>query len=349
MSTNSISFVSLGLVVLDEIRFSNKTPLRDVVGGSGVYATLGARLFLPAELSSSLGLVLRTGNDFPSKTRDLLESWGFTLVVERDTDKPSTRGLLEYKDITFGPKTFRYTTTPLQVPIGSLKGTPLLASESFHFLEIPDSITNRVSELLDLRELGGVAKRPIIIWEPSPLACNAENLQACIDAARVGDVISPNHIELALLFGERSLFPLDQMKIESLAQRFLDSGVGPEGKGIVVIRAGENGCLVAARNISFTWLPPFYGPGAAGERDAKVVDATGAGNAFLGAFGVGYVKTGDAIEAACYGAVAASLALEQVGMPEKSVNASEELWNFESVLSRLRRYRRRIGLPEMQV
>ncbi|KAL4791473.1 Ribokinase-like protein [Aspergillus venezuelensis] len=349
MAANTISFVSLGLVVLDEIRFPNKAPLRDVVGGSGAYATLGARLFLPGQLRSSLGLVLRTGNDFPSKIRDSLESWDPTLVVEKDADKPSTRGLLEYKDTTFGPKTFKYTTTPLQVPIGSLRGASLLVSESFHFLERPDTTGNRVSELLSLRKLGGVTKRPIIIWEPSPLACNAENLQACIDAARVVDVISPNHIELAVLFGEPTLYPFDRTKIESLAQRVVDSGVGPEGKGTVVIRAGENGCLVAARDNPFIWLPPFYELGATGERDAKVVDPTGAGNAFLGAFGVGYVRTRDAIEAACYGAVAASFALEQVGMPGKSVNASEELWNGESVLSRLRQYRRRIGQAEMQV
>ncbi|KAL4947514.1 putative PfkB family kinase [Aspergillus filifer] len=348
MAANSISFVSLGLVVLDEICFSNKAPLRDVLGGSGAHATLGARLFLPGGLSSSVGLVLRTGNDFPSKTRDALESWGPTLVVERNADKPSTRGLLEYQDTTFGPKTFKYTTTPLQVPISSLRNAPLLASESFHFLEIPDAIGNRVSELLDLRKLGGVPKRPVIIWEPSPLACNAENLQACIDAARVVDVLSPNHVELAALFGEYPSDSYDRIKIESLARRFIDSGVGPEGKGTVVIRAGENGCLVAARDIRLTWLPPFYKPSAANERDAKVVDPTGAGNAFLGAFGVGFVTTGNAIEAACYGSIAASFALEQVGMPNKSGNSTEELWNGESVLLRLREYRRSTGLPEMR-
>ncbi len=37
MTTPSISFVSLGLVVLDEIRLSNEKPLTDVVGGSGAY------------------------------------------------------------------------------------------------------------------------------------------------------------------------------------------------------------------------------------------------------------------------------------------------------------------------
>ncbi|KAL4942739.1 hypothetical protein BDV06DRAFT_191558, partial [Aspergillus oleicola] len=348
MAAGSIFFVSLGLVVLDEIRFPNRVPLKDAVGGSGAYATLGARLFLPASLSSSLGLVLRVGNDFPSETSNALESWDATLVVEKETDKPSTRGLLEYKDTTFGPKAFMYTTPVLPLRVENLKGSPLLASESIHFLESPYAIGDRVLELVYLRKREGVLKRPLIIWEPAPLACKAENLQACIDAAGLIDVFSPNHLELATLFKEQLSFYVDKTKIESLAQRFLDSGIGPEGQGIVIIRAGENGCLVAARHIPFTWLPPFYQLGPSKERDAKVIDPTGAGNAFLGAFAIGYINTGDAVEATCYGSVAASFALEQVGMPKKSVNESEELWNGESVLSRLRQYRRAIGLPEME-
>lgn len=32
-----ISFTSFGLVVLDEIRFPNRSPLTNVLGGSGAY------------------------------------------------------------------------------------------------------------------------------------------------------------------------------------------------------------------------------------------------------------------------------------------------------------------------
>lgn len=37
MQEANISFTSLGLVVLDEIRFPNRTPLTDILGGSGTY------------------------------------------------------------------------------------------------------------------------------------------------------------------------------------------------------------------------------------------------------------------------------------------------------------------------
>ncbi|KAL4784137.1 Ribokinase-like protein [Aspergillus varians] len=334
MRPHHVSFASLGLV----------SPLTDVLGGSGAYATLGARLFLPTPLSCSLGWMLHIGNDFPQPTQDLLEHWDATLIVNKESNKLSTRGLLEYKDTTFGPKAFKYTTPILQVPVSSLKGTPLLASEVYHFLESPQDLKSRVSDLLVLRECEGVVSRPLIIWEPAPPACKVENLQPCIDAANMVDVFSPNHLELAALFGDPPSSAGNKGKIESLALRLLDSGVGPEGKGTVIVRAGEHGCVVCTRHTSPKWLPSFYKSGPGGEHDAKVVDPTGAGNTFLGAYAIGYLNTGNVIEAACYGSVGASFALEQVGMPQRSNNASGEIWNGTRVVSRLREYQQAIGL-----
>ncbi|GIK03397.1 hypothetical protein Aspvir_007466 [Aspergillus viridinutans] len=347
MNTPSISFTSLGLVVLDEIRFPNQEPLLDVLGGSGAYATLGARLFLRHPLSHTLGWMIHTGNDFPKLMEDRLKSWDATLIVERESDKPSTRGLLEYEDTTFGPKHFTYTTPLLPVHDSNIKNTPLLTSKAYHYLETPHDIKTRVSSLLALRREAGALDRPFIIWEPAPYSCKPENLQPCLDAARVVDVLSPNHLELAALFGESPATAQDKATIESLARRILESGIGPDGKGTVVVRAGENGSVVVARDIPPTWLPPFYTSGPGWTQQSKVVDPTGAGNAFLGAYAVGYLHTGNVVEAACYGAVGGSFALEQVGMPEKSDGEDGELWNGAAVLGRLREYRESVGLAAL--
>jgi len=37
---SDVTFVSLGMVVLDELRFPGKAPLLDVIGGSGAYSTI---------------------------------------------------------------------------------------------------------------------------------------------------------------------------------------------------------------------------------------------------------------------------------------------------------------------
>jgi len=218
-----------------------------------------------------------------------------------------------------------------------LQGTALLNSKVYHYLASPQDMKTRVSNILALREQAGILDRPLIIWEPAPLSCKPENLQDCLAVAALVDVFSPNHLELAALF-ESLPVASDRSKVEKLAMKFLSSGVGPEGKGAVVIRAGENGCFVQSRKIIPKWLPPFYMAGRGAEQVAKVVDPTGAGNSFLGAFSIGYLQTGHIIEAACYGSVAASFALEQVGIPEKSNEGDRELWNGAGVLERLHEY-----------
>jgi hypothetical protein len=65
-------------------------------------ATLGARLFLPAAESRTLGWILHVGKDFPHDLENKLADWGATLIVSRRQNVPSTRGLLEYTDNAFG-------------------------------------------------------------------------------------------------------------------------------------------------------------------------------------------------------------------------------------------------------
>jgi len=71
----------------------------------------------------------------------------------------------------------------------------------------------------------------------------------------------------------------------------------------------------------------------------KVIDPTGAGNAFMGGFAIGFVETGDVIKAISYGAVSSSFALEQIGIPRRAVaEDGSELWNGDCVSSRLDLY-----------
>ena len=58
-------------------------------------------------------------------------------------------------------------------------------------------------------------------------------------------------------------------------------------------------------------MPPYHLPGS-----TSVVDPTGAGNAFLGGAAMGYLEHGDFLKAAAYGSVAASFAVETVGLPD---------------------------------
>ncbi|OKL60801.1 hypothetical protein UA08_03533 [Talaromyces atroroseus] len=220
-------------------------------------------------------------------------------------------------------------------------------AKSFHFLYWPRDLEERVLELLELRKKAGLLldneQRPLIIWEPAPLSCNKKQLSSLFSALKVVDVCSPNHLELLRLFGEQPSSPFSRAQVEDLARRIFDSGVGPRRTGTVVIRAGEHGAMTLNPHDGIChWIPPYYGsslsPAEGESQSSGVVDATGAGNAFLGAYAIGYLKTGDIKEAACYGSVAASFVLEQRGMPRRKATDGQEKWNDSDVHDRLNTY-----------
>jgi hypothetical protein len=87
------------------------------------------------------------------------------------------------------------------------------------------------------------------------------------------------------------------------------------------------------------WVPPFH------TEAEKVVDPTGGGNAFLGGLAVALAR-GKSVEEACaWGSVAASFAIEQVGVPELGVDGEgRETWNCVRVEDRLEEFKGRIGM-----
>lgn len=99
-----ICFVSLGMLVLDELRLPNGEILHDRIGGSGAYSTIGARIVTSSAESRKVGSFILAGSDFPKEIAGLFQSFGVNLVIDARRDKLSTRGLLEYLDESFGRK-----------------------------------------------------------------------------------------------------------------------------------------------------------------------------------------------------------------------------------------------------
>lgn len=180
--------------------------------------------------------------------------------------------------------------------------------------------------------------RPLFIWEPVPDLCTPAEMENTIEALKYVDVISPNHEELAALFGYIHASGVDMAVVEQYASHLLKHGIGPHGSGAVVVRCGKEGCYVATREIT-KWLPAYH------TSQGKVVDPTGGGNGFLGGLAAGLVQTdGKVVEAAKWGTVAASFCIEQVGMPQlngPTVEEGEE-WNGVNVQRRLEEYRERL-------
>ena len=239
-------------------------------------------------------------------------------------------------------------TPTLTIEPEHLRDTHLLKSHAFHLFVDPTQVIEQTTKLQQLRSASGITMRPIIVWEPKAYSCAPENLQAFVQAMQSVDVFSPNHIELASIVGKAVPQVPNEAFFEDLCAPFFrppdDTRAAPQ-VGMLVVRAGDRGCFVRSHSEQ-QWLPAYYPPEEHVEaitRVSKVVDTTGAGNSFLGAFAIGLLMSSDTIFAACAGNVAASFVVEQVGLPTLSSSGSgTELWNGEDVSARFQAYRAKV-------
>jgi hypothetical protein len=94
-STRSLRNFVLWLTMLssDEIEYRPPIPpAKDIIGGAGSYAAIGARLVTPKSLSKSVGWIVDVGSDFPPEVGDIISSWNTSCLVRQDSSRLTTRG-----------------------------------------------------------------------------------------------------------------------------------------------------------------------------------------------------------------------------------------------------------------
>ncbi|KAF8249936.1 Ribokinase-like protein [Wilcoxina mikolae CBS 423.85] len=319
----------VGMFIIDEIHYgapSDRKVANDVIGGAGTFGVLGARLFSPPPLSKTVGWIVDAGYDFPADCLAQLEALQTHLVLRQTPERLTTRGWNSYE--SGDQRAFRYTTPKKRLEAIDLIKCGLAGAKCVHLICSPAR-----------------AEAPIVVWEPVPDLCTPKHRDGLMATVKLVDVVSPNHDELAGFFSDQTLPGAsgEWETIEYLASLLLKSGVGANGEGAVVVRAGKNGCLVASRQRGMVRLPAYYESTQDGNHE-KVVDPTGGGNTFIGGLGVGLVRTGgNVVLAAAMGSVAASFAIEQIGIPQfETADDGGELWCGESVEERLKAYEKKV-------
>ncbi|KAK8101889.1 hypothetical protein PG999_012263 [Apiospora kogelbergensis] len=374
-----INFVSLGMLVLDELHLPGGQVLRDGVGGSGAWSMLGARIAAGPKAAQQVGSFVVAGRDFPESAAQAVRELGVTLEMLVDETRESTRGRLVYHDETFNSQqdiqlsdhaaaTHTWPATPQSPGVQVLPHAPS-----------PEAIAIQVPQLLRRRREAGILDDPLIVWEPLPWKCTPEHLAAHRDACKLVSVFSPNHLELLGLYGlaeankAAEALAAEKQVVRDCAAS-LHADVVADGDagwgGIVAVRYAEKGCVVCfcddaatdtARKPHVATFPPYH------VYQDRVVDATGAGNAFLGALAVtlaaadasqstGEERTqrgmaaaalparGDTravlMEAIVRASVVASFAIEQIGFPRRVTvgdgdgEERKEQWNGDTVSKR---------------
>ncbi|PWY94879.1 pfkB family carbohydrate kinase [Aspergillus sclerotioniger CBS 115572] len=367
----SVDFCTLGMFILDNIDFEGTRPnVKNVLGGAASFAVVGARLVAGQAHSQAVSWIVDVGSDFPPEVLDVLQSWDTNCIIREDQSRLTTRAWNGY-----GPnekRDFKYLTPKLRLEPEMLSESQVF-SKTFHMVCSSSRCISIVQTILRRREVlkrAGKAppfehatKRPIFVWEPVPDLCTPEEQERFLAANRVVDVVSPNELELGMMFGQPG-WSEDADYGKDIVKKILESGIGPEGNGHLVIRAGKDGSYSYSKT-QRVWLPAYHQPSAS--EASAVVDPTGAGNSFLGALTQGMASAGrgpaklvnsvlagsttwqQAVEADAqhnhvltaliFATVAASFVVEQTGVPRMSTSGDgRELWNETEFTERVRLY-----------
>ncbi|KAI0092828.1 Ribokinase-like protein [Irpex rosettiformis] len=336
MAEDKRYLVTLGMFIIDEFTYFNEdgTPTGKAsssqIGGGGTYASIGARIWLPPD---QVGMIVDRGHDFPPEIQSQLDSYGESMWLYRDDrSRGTTRAENVYRGEVRG---FRYLNPRLRITPNDLSGTSFEKPTCLHFICSPSRASAILSEV---RPVEGW--NPVTIYEPIPDRCIPEELPALIAVLPEISILSPNADEALSLLSIPGT-PTCAL-IEQACQRLLDLGVGPDGSGTVIIRSGHLGAYVKSRTKEGWWVPAYWGE----ENKAKVVDVTGAGNAFLGGLAAGlYFKKEDVFEAVLYATISAAYTIEQEGLPNLSRTSNgEEYWNGEDPKERLKQLRSRMNI-----
>jgi sugar/nucleoside kinase (ribokinase family) len=286
-------------------------PLLDMPGGNLLYAASGARLW-----ADTAALLARVGEDYPHnwlgqfeekgmdsqgikilpEPMDLRSFMAFTDANSFQTSNPVShfarlgmafpKSLLGYHPPALEADS-RIRPNPDSPKISDIPAD-YFSAKGVHLCPL-DYLTH--SQLAPAFRQGGVAT---VVLDPGPGYMNGNFLNDMRSLLQGISAFLPSEDEIRTLFWGRTT------DLWEMAETLCSYGVE-----IVVIKRGARGQYVCERDSHKKWDVPAY--------PARVVDPTGAGDAFCGGFLSGYVNSFDPLQAALYGNVSASLAIEGSG------------------------------------
>lgn len=295
-----------GLRVDYIIRADGQVRLREL-GGNAIYAAVGARQWV-----EQVHLVARVGDNYPDGWLERLTTLGMAVDgvrrlpgdhdmrtfyaylddrtrVDRDPERhfarigqPLPDDLIDYVHSTTEQGR---AASPLNLRGSDLSPT-LAAADVAHIA--PMGLGSQ-SELVAAFRQGGSR---LVTLDPGEYSATGPARRTLREMVAGVDAFLPSEMEVAHLLGP-------------LAPREAAVRFAAWGAPLVVIKRGPAGALLYERDADrLTMISPF---------PASVVDVTGAGDSFSGAFAVALALTGDPRQAARMGTVAASLTLEGYG------------------------------------
>ncbi len=305
------TYLFLGPLYREYILPPQGKPLLDAPGGPVLYAAAGAALW-----SGEVGVVARVGEDFPKHWLEDLAARGWDVRGVRQLAEPlETRRVLVYEpsgQLSLQPPLAAFARRGLTFPKSLLNYTPPPTQRANLDKPLPTSL--RISDLPP-----GLGETRAAHFCPLDFLSHSL-LPAALRTAGVPVItLSPHPAYMTPLFYDRlpglltglTAFVVPEAQLRAVfRERTNDlwemaTALGQwQVRHVVILRPEGEAWLYDAVG-QRRWVVPGY--------PARLVDPTGAEDAFAGGFLVGYRETLDPVQALARGVVAASLAVETRG------------------------------------
>lgn len=285
MNQYSPSWVVFGHLIIDNLRLPDGFRANGRLGGAGTYAALGASL----ASKERVALVSGVGRDLSQLHRAWLASWNIdeAALIERGPRTPRSEVI------------YRRDGSRTETPLLGVKHFATMAPTVDDLPEHWDAVsgvyffaTHDAWQWPALVEWARRRAAPVM-WEISADSCHPGVFSAVSDRLRTVDILSINLSEARALCG---LFD----PIECLHR------LKRAGAELVTLRMGADGALILAAGRILA---------AAAAPCDVVVDPTGAGNCYSGAFLAEWCRTRDLLQASTRAAAAAATVLGHYGVP----------------------------------
>ncbi len=297
-------FAILGCLTVDSVITHDRRRYAGVAGGNVLYTALGASVW-----ADSVGIVSRAGADYPTGTLTALAELGIDTSGVTRLDGPHEFTVA----FQYTKEGHRSRTVDPEV----LASLP--AAERRYYYDSTSDETLRLAYAPDPSDIAGAWQRKARGWHLASLPRVKQRVLALelrratpAGTALIADGVDAKDLGPTATLGDfdyvsslDALLPseadLTIPGLEEPLQRM--SAFYGLGVPTVVMKFGPRGSVVKSPQGSWQ-VPPV---------PVDAADPTGAGDAFCGGFLVGYTETGDGVEAAIFGTVAASFAVEHSG------------------------------------
>ena len=301
MANSSFDIAVVGHFAIDSIILPGRTKPFVVVGGAVTYVSLVIR-----KLDCSVSVVSKVGEDFPEAYMWWLREEGVDLSgVTKVANERTTRFELEYN----ADLSARNLKLKSKAPAIALEDLPsCLNAKAIHVGPIAGEVPFEVVE--HLKGCGDV------------LSLDPQGMTRCFDEN--GNVTCNAQMDTRIM-GLVNIYKSSLGEIKAVTGQ---SDLGPAMKAVhdlgpetVIVTLGAKGAALSVQGTLYN-IPAFA--------SGIVVDPTGAGDVFVGAFLTEYIRQKDSLWCACVGSAAASLVVEGIG--PTYFGKKEEIYRRASVI-----------------